>query len=298
MHRFRECVLAFLLILAPAGPALGQAPDTTAHVPPFFTYRDAVLLGVFGAGVLALNPLDRHLAQRLQEPNSQNNRLLHDASTFFRLMGQPAPQIIAIGLYGVGRIARNQRIERLAVHGTEAMLLSTTVTTTIKVLAGRARPRRDTTKALGFRLLRGLPKFLGGEGTEFQSFPSGHATTAFAVASASTAEFSHWIDEWHSPHMYKYLVGGVLFGGASLVGISRMYNNAHWASDVLAGAAIGTFAGIKTVRYNYQHPNNKVERWLVKVRVVPGRGSTSTVFSIGLDRGTLDSALDGPTPLP
>ena len=285
MHRFRPTLLTLVLVLVPVAPALAQARDTTPRTAPFFTYRDALLIGAFGASALALDPLDRHFATRLQDPNNQNNRFLHHASTVFRLMGQPAPQIIAVGLYGVGRVARNQRIEKLAVHGTEAMLLSTTVTTTIKVLSGRARPRRDTSKALGFKLGRGLPSFLGGEGTEFQSFPSGHATTAFTVASASTAEFSHWVDEWHSPQAYKYLVGSVLFGGATLVGISRMYNNAHWASDVIAGAAIGTLAGIKTVRYDYRHPNNKVERWLVKVQVVPGRGPTPTVIGVGLGPG-------------
>ena len=165
------------------------------------------------------------------------------------------------------------------------MLLSTAATTTIKVMAGRARPRRDTTKALGFKFLRGRPGFLGGEGPEFQSFPSGHSTTAFAVASAATAEFSHWVDQWHDPEYYKYLVGGVLYGGAALVGVSRMYNNAHWASDVMAGAAIGTFAGIKTVRYNYRHPNNKVERWLVKVNVVPGHAESPTFVGFSIAPG-------------
>ncbi len=298
MQRSRSTLLALLLLVVPAVPVLAQAPapDTARPMAPFFTYRDALLLGAFSAGALALDPLDRHFAQRLQDPNNQNNRFLHGASTFFRLMGQPAPQIIAVGLYGVGRVAKNQKIERLAVHGTEAMLLGTAMTTTIKVLAGRARPRRDTSKALGFKLGRGLPHVLGGEGTEFQSFPSGHATTAFAVASAATAEWSHWVDAWHSPESYKLLVGGVLYGGATLVGISRMYNNAHWASDVMAGAAIGTFAGIKTVRYDYRHPNNKLERWLVKVQIVPARGTTPTMIGVGVSPATNGTMGPGSSP--
>ena len=51
-----------------------------------------------------------------------------------------------------------------------------------------------------------------------------------------------------------------MYGGATLVGLSRMYNNAHWASDVALGAAIGTFAGLKTVRYSHAHPDNPVDR--------------------------------------
>jgi hypothetical protein len=42
-----------------------------------------------------------------------------------------------------------------------------------------------------------------------------------------------------------------MYGGAALVGLSRMYNNRHWASDVITGAAIGTFAGTKVVRYHH-----------------------------------------------
>lgn len=283
MRRLAFLLLPPMLLAAPLAPAVGQVPDSTPGVPaPFFTYRDAVLLGIFAAGVVAMDPLDTHFASQLQDSTTQNNRLLHGTSTFFRLMGQPAPQIIGLGLYGVGRLTHSTRVTRLAVHGSEAMLLSTVVTTTIKVLAGRARPRVDTTKALGFKFGRGLPSFLGGRGAEYQSFPSGHATTAFAVAAAATAEFSHWVDDWHASPAWKYGVGTVLYGGASMVGLSRMYNNAHWASDVLAGAAIGTFAGIKTVRYNYRNPNNKVERWLVAVQVVPGRGDVPTYFAVSL----------------
>ena len=42
-----------------------------------------------------------------------------------------------------------------------------------------------------------------------------------------------------------WLVAPVMFGGASLVGVSRMYHDKHWASDVVLGAAVGTFSGLE-----------------------------------------------------
>jgi len=58
-------------------------------------------------------------------------------------------------------------------------------------------------------------------------------------------------------------VGPVLFGLAGVVGVSRMYNNAHWASDVIVGAAIGTFVGWKVTRYAHDHPTNSVDNFFL-----------------------------------
>ena len=66
----------------------------------------------------------------------------------------------------------------------------------------------------------------------------------------------------------------VLYGGATLVGLSRMYHNKHWASDVVLGAGIGTFSGIKIVRYSHAHPHNKVDRVILgtTIAMVPEGG--------------------------
>ncbi len=279
-------LLLFPLVFAvpAAAPALAQAPDTTHRAAPFFKWSDALLVGGFAAAALALDPLDVRIARDLQDSTVQANRFFHDVATTFRLLGQPGPQIIGLGLYAVGRATRNRHIELLAVHGSEAMILSTSITTVTKVIAGRARPlvQNPPSKSLGFGLFRGLPRFLGGKGSDYQSFPSGHATTAFAVASASSDEFAHWLDESHAWNGYKYLIGGILYGGAGLIGASRVYNNAHWTSDVVTGALVGTFSGIKTVEYNYRHPNNRIERWLVKLQIVPGRGNVPTWVGFSL----------------
>jgi hypothetical protein len=43
-----------------------------------------------------------------------------------------------------------------------------------------------------------------------------------------------------------------------------MYNNQHWASDVMSGAAIGTIVGLKVVKYTHSHPGNHIDQSLIK----------------------------------
>src|SRR5690606_25698731 len=83
------------------------------------------------------------------------------------------------------------------------------------------------------------------------------------TAAAVTAEVGeHWPDS-------ELLVGSALFGAATLVGASRLYHNVHWATDVMTGAGIGTFAGWKVVRYMHSHDDNRVDRWLLGVTISP-----------------------------
>jgi membrane-associated phospholipid phosphatase len=55
-----------------------------------------------------------------------------------------------------------------------------------------------------------------------------------------------------------------MYGGATLMGVSRMYNNQHWASDVMGGAAIGTLIGLKVVKYTHSHPGSGIDNKLIK----------------------------------
>jgi membrane-associated phospholipid phosphatase len=65
-------------------------------------------------------------------------------------------------------------------------------------------------------------------------------------------------------------VGPALYGGATMVGLSRMYNNKHWASDVVVGAAIGTFSGLAVVRYHRANPDGRLDRVLLRTTLLPG----------------------------
>jgi membrane-associated phospholipid phosphatase len=149
----------------------------------------------------------------------------------------------------------------LGLHGTESILVGLGVTTAIKVTVGRARPYVNRDRPHDFGLFRGVRH------EEYRSFPSGHSVMAFAAAAAVTDETRRW---WPQSVWY---IAPAMYGGASLVAVSRMYDNKHWASDVLVGAAIGQFAGRKVVRYHHSHPNNSLDRWLLGMSVGPdGRG--------------------------
>jgi membrane-associated phospholipid phosphatase len=164
-------------------------------------------------------------------------------------------------MYLGGRLSHNERLADLGLHGTEAIFVGLAATGLIKGVAGRARPYMDTNNPHDFKPFRG---FTGG--SDYSSFPSGHTLTGFAVASAVTAETHRW---W--PHSTWY-IAPAMYGGATMIGLSRMYNNKHWASDVMLGAAIGTFAGTKVVRYHHSHPKNRIDRWLLGATIVPNSG--------------------------
>src|SRR5258705_435088 len=75
-------------------------------------------------------------------------------------------------------------------------------------------------------------------------------------------------------------VAPVMYGGATLVGLSRMFHNRHWASDVALGAGIGTFSGLKVVKYSHAHPDNMVDRIILHTTAAPdGRGGAYIIWS-------------------
>lgn len=107
-----------------------------------------------------------------------------------------------------------------------ASIISGLITFSLKVIAGRSRPIQQ----------RGTYKFkpFGGD----HSFPSGHTTQAFVLASVISSSYeSKWV--W-----------GISYTLASLVGLARVHQQAHFPSDVVAGAIIGTSVGRGIVDYN------------------------------------------------
>ena len=245
-----------LLLLLLSAPLSAQQPtpprDSAPPAASIFHRSDLTLLAGFTAATVAMFPLDRRIATQVRDSALVANTDLENAAKVIGFLGSAGPFIIGGTMYAVGRWADMPRAAHLAVHTGEAVLVGLGVTGLLKATLGRARPHvagHDNPHT--FRFLKGFT------GDDYQAFPSGHTTTAFAVASAVTAETSEW---WPRS---TWIVGPVLYGGAALVGLSRMYEDKHWASDVVTGAAIGVFAGLKTVRFTHTREGNRIDRWLL-----------------------------------
>lgn len=271
-HRLALLAVATLATAAPlAEPLHAQPADTTrVSTSPLFTSDDAAMAAIFVIGTVALRPADRYFARVLQDSSTQANRNIRLPAAGLRIIGYPGSIIIGTTMYAVGKIGGNDRFTDLGLHGTEAILVGASVGYVLKGMFGRARPFVDRENANDWKFGRGFGR------DQYRSFPSGHTVAGFAAAAAVVSETDRW---WPDATWY---IAPVMYGGATLIGVSRMYNNKHWASDVVLGAAIGTFAGLKVVRYHHSHPDNKIDEWLLGVTIAgaPGGGNAYRFFAV------------------
>ena len=249
-----------------------------------FTNRDAALAVAFVGLTVAMLPLDGRIAARLQDSTVRANRFFDKSGKGVEVITSPGAFIIGGGLYAAGKLSGHPDLADLGWHGTEAVILASGITSLFKGIVGRSRPYVSVdTNSQDFNFLKGFGRGSYGIGpdgrrltsADYQSFPSGHTTTAFAAAAAVTSETRRM---WPRS---VWVVAPVMYGGATLVGLSRMFHNNHWASDVALGAAIGTFSGLKVVRYSHAHPDNKLDKFILGARVLPNaNGGGTLAFSV------------------
>jgi membrane-associated phospholipid phosphatase len=268
--------LALALVHATASAAQTvrdtAATDTTRRHQTLFTVKDVALAAGFTGLTVAMFPADRSIARRLENQSSKANRFFDKSARGFELISTPGAYIIGPALYAFGRVAHHPDIEDLGWHGTEAVVVATGITSLLKGVLGRARPYVSAdTNPRDFKLFKGFST------DDRTSFPSGHTTIAFAAASSVTSEAQRI---WPG---HTWIVAPVMYGGATLVGLSRMYHNMHWASDVVLGAGIGTFSGIKVVRYSHAHPDNFIDRVILRTSIAPdGHGGGIVAWTVPL----------------
>ena len=129
---------------------------------------------------------------------------------------------------------------QLALINAEALAINGVLTRVTEKTTGRSRPDK----------------------TDNAAFPSGHTSTAFAIASGLCMQ-----------HARLEVYGGVAdkvvcpaaLSVAATTGLLRIVSDRHWASDVLVGAALGTAVGV-TVSWAHMHD---------------GDGAPSRSFSLG-----------------
>ena len=136
------------------------------------------------------------------------------------------PAVVVV--YLSGEAARDKRLRRASLDALESLAISGLFVTGSKYLAGRSRPYVGV----------GRGDWDGPSGSNAQySIPSGHSAAAFSVATTFATQYGD--------------VPGVepaAYSLAALTGLSRIYNNQHWFSDVFVGAALGYFTAKSVAR--------------------------------------------------
>jgi membrane-associated phospholipid phosphatase len=253
--------VAFTLMVAPATPAAAQrSADSSRSVASdgeHFRRRDALTLSALAiaAGIAYHN--DRGIEIAFQRPGLQGNETALRTAAVFRVVGQPGVIVGSVSAYAFGRLARRPTVAAIGLRTTEAIIVTAALTSGAKYVVGRARPRTTPTHdPYDFQLWRG-----GKAG--YTSMPSGHTSAAFATASALAVE-------WRAAAPGSARIGvPLLYTGATLVGLSRIYNDRHWGSDVMAAAALGTLTGSAVTRWGRAHPQHRLQRLLLPVSVSP-----------------------------
>ena len=242
------------LVPRAASSQVARPADSAWSVPgPLVRGRDLVTLGAFAAASAALMPVDERVARWMQRPTLQQRTTLRHIATVFRNLGDPGTLILSVATYGVGLVAHDRTTADIGLHATGAIAVGSLVGGVLKGTIGRARPYAVAdSNAHDYRLGRGFRK-----GSAYQSLPSGHTTASFALASVLASETRHrWPRAGH-------VVTPVAYGAATMVALSRLYNNDHWASDVVLGAGVGTVSGLVVTRYLHSLPRNAVDRHLL-----------------------------------
>ena len=101
-----------------------------------------------------------------------------------------------------------------------------------------------------------------------------HAMASFAVATALSEEMR----VRDTPN--RRVISPVLYVGAAVPALARLYLDEHWTSDIVMGVFLGVLAGQKVVLYSHDHPDNRIDRALLRPRMGLGLASGARGWSL------------------
>jgi membrane-associated phospholipid phosphatase len=212
---------------------------------------DLRAIAAAGVAIFALSSLDEAGRAMLRRNESST---LDDVATELERAGTVQNYYVLGALFVAGVAFDDTKARSTAAEGVASSLIAAgIITPTLQRLIGRSRPRKDHPSHTFHPMSGNL------------SFPSGHTTQAFAVASVIATEYDH------------PAVQVLAYGLATGVAASRMYHRAHFVSDVATAALIGTVVGRTVARYGQR------QRGMLPVQPqIDVRGSTGLTVGFSI----------------
>ncbi len=244
-----------------------RAPDDTTKT--FFVKRDLVWSAVALAGTAGISVFDKRIAHWTQTPSIQGSSSRHRVVNDLTKVNETTLTGAAILSYGIGRLTHSSTLADVSLHVAESTILTSVISQAIRGPLGRERPSISPDDRYKFQFGKGFTNFNN------RSFPSLHSAIGFAAATAVSAEIHE-----RNPNA-SWWVSPVAYTVAVIPGLTRMYLNQHWASDVVAGAFVGGLIGNRVVHYAHTHNRSKLDRILLGSTIVPdGQGGVAIGKSI------------------
>jgi Capsule assembly protein Wzi/PAP2 superfamily len=202
--------------------------------------KDWLVAGGVAAATGGAMLLDTQVRRTVQDHRTHGG---DNAAQIVTNLGFIVPAAGAVTSYVLGEALGDEKAKQRAADAVEATIFSSALVFSMNFLTGRSKPEdnRGSQDYHPFNISGSLPSF--------------HTAEAFAAAAVAA---EHWDDPW---------VSALAYGLATSVGLSRIYLDKHWSSDVVLGAAIGTVVGKAVVAFNKNRRGSPVS---VVPLVAPG----------------------------
>jgi len=202
----------------------GNFVEDVQHLP---AMQNVYIAAVAGGLAAAAHPADQTFNARLRSHYDAVNTAFAPG----KYLGDTPEQVaLSLATYAFGRAFDRPKVSHLGMDLIQAQLLTELLVEPIKFATRRERP----------------------DGSNRQSFPSGHAAVTFATATVIERHLG-----WR-----KSVLGYAI---ASYVAASRLHDNRHYLSDVIFGAGVGAIAGRTVVHH-------AADYWAFTPVSVPGGG--------------------------
>jgi len=214
------------------------------------TGKEWFRIGMYTASVAAISAITDEPVQRFAVKIHDSSQAVSNVSSYATKFGGRYELYTLAALGGYSVIFKDKKMQTTTLLATQAYITSGLIESVVKYITGRQRPSYyDPNHPEPEPYFHG-PAFSGGKNVYGQkintSFPSGHTTVVFAVATVFAKEYKNV--GWVPP---------VAYGAASLVGLSRITENKHWTSDVIVGATLGFLCGRQVVNNYHRYTKLK-----------------------------------------
>lgn len=227
---------------------------------PFHMKDDWGTLGIMAGATFILSFADKPI-QKFAFDFREKNKGVRDISHYVTRFGGLYEIYTLLAFEGVALVTKNKKMQTTTLLATQSYVVSAAVQTVVKFLAGRARPYVYNNDAFANPSFYGpfTNKLVDKNGKKTNgSFPSGHTTAVFAAATVFALEYKN-----------KPLVPVISYTAATLVGLSRITENSHWATDVFVGAALGYICGRQVVDNYHRYAQVKKKEKKIALQFNP-----------------------------